>query len=408
MAAARRGTKKPVDVVKGRPRKRPFIFISHDSRDAKIAEWFSDLFASKELGFFLSSNKKGQGLQFGFKFYDQVIEKIKSAAEVVCLLTPSSLYRPWIFYEAGLAAGKLRSRVLGVALGVPFERLDTTPFGQFQNCAYDEDSITTLVIQLLKHRRRAHPDRTAILKKVRLFMNKTSELAPGIRDPSNCPDFEGFSKLGMYRVDYKLAHEDLQRRLASSKRIQVLKTWFPETLVISDGLKEAIKKRAEVCLLLCKPGSILLRQRSRTAHKNDPDRGSQIVYRAIKDIHGWIKETPRPKVEIRCYDSWPGCPVIWYDNNNNNKILMGFYFRRDSSPEWPWINVEEGSELAKILKNQFDDLWGLPDNERLKTKKQREDWLRENERWDYEGAAPLYPLVKSESPRRKLRRKDKA
>lgn len=405
MALANRKKRKHVGVVYRTRHKRPFIFISHDSRDARIAELFSELLrsASKKLGFFFSSSKKGQGIPFGDKFHDQVINKVKAASEVVCLLTPRSLYRPWIFYEAGIAAGKLRSRVLGVVLGVPFERINTTPFREFQTCAYDEDSLTTLVIQLMKHTREAEPDRGDILKKVRLFISRTSRLVPGIRDPRYCPDFEGFLKLGMHRVDYKLAHEEVQSRLARSKIIRVLKTWFPETLVISDGLKEAIKKRADVRLLLCKPGSVLLRQRSRTALKGDSDRASKIVYRAIKDIHDWARETPSPKVEIRCYDSWPGCPVIWYDK----RILMGFYFRRDSSPEWPWINVTDGSELAKILDNQWEDLWALSENERLKTNKQREVWLRQNKKWDYEGGAALYPLMKSKSPTLKSRRKDK-
>src|SRR5205814_5813581 len=58
---------------------------------------------------------------------------------------------------------------------------------------------------------------------------------------------------------------------------------------------------------------------------------------------------PTVKVEIGCYDSWPGCPVIWYDR----KILMGFYFRGAPSPEWPWVSVKAGSELAIILEDQI-------------------------------------------------------
>jgi hypothetical protein len=380
MAVANRKKSKPIRLSRRPTRsKKPLIFISHDSRDAKIAELFSDLLrdASPKLKSFFSSDRKGQGIEYGVKWHEQLTEKIKSASEVVCLLTPRSLYRPWIFYEAGMAAGKLRSRVLGVALGVPLDRMNAGPFGQFQNCAYDEDSLTTLVMQLMKRLPGAHQNRADILHLVKSFIRKTTRLLPEIKDPEICPNLEAFSKLGMYKVVDQLPDQDLQKRLARSKKIKVLKTWFPETRVIGDGLEAAIKSGAEVRLLLCKPESILLQQRSRTALKDKQYRASTIVYKAIKDIHDWVQEKSGAEVEIGCYDSWPGCPVIWYDD----KIIMGFYFRRAPSPEWPWISVKPQSVLAEILDRQYEDLWNLDDTLHLKTQEDRERWLDENKKW---------------------------
>lgn len=76
----------------------PFIFISHDTRDADIAELFSDLLRSASAGMlrsFRSSDRKGtQGIEYGTEWYKELMKNLHSASEVVCLLTQRSLERP--------------------------------------------------------------------------------------------------------------------------------------------------------------------------------------------------------------------------------------------------------------------------------------------------------------------------
>src|SRR5260221_14234126 len=82
----------------------PLVFISHDGRDAELAEAFSKLLKSVSAGMiktFRSSDKKGtEGFQFGDEWYNRLMEKLQSATEVVCLFTQRSIDRPWILYEA--------------------------------------------------------------------------------------------------------------------------------------------------------------------------------------------------------------------------------------------------------------------------------------------------------------------
>ena len=72
------------------PSNAPLIFISHDSRDAELAEAFSDLLRSVSAGMlksFRSSDKKGtEGIEFGDEWYKRLMEKLTSASDVVCLL----------------------------------------------------------------------------------------------------------------------------------------------------------------------------------------------------------------------------------------------------------------------------------------------------------------------------------
>jgi hypothetical protein len=111
---------------------KPLVFISHDSRDAELAEAFSKLLKSVSAGMlksFRSSDKKGsEGIEFGDDWYKRLMVKLDSASDVVCLLTERSLDRPWILYEAGVAKGKLETPVHGVALGVPLSRVSNGPF----------------------------------------------------------------------------------------------------------------------------------------------------------------------------------------------------------------------------------------------------------------------------------------
>jgi hypothetical protein len=156
------------------------IFISHDTRDAAIAEAFSALLKSVSAGVlksFRSSDKKGnQGIEFGVEWYPEIMKKLEVASDVVCLLTPNSVNRPWILYEAGVAKGKLETPVHGVALGVSLQIASSGPFAQFQNSDDTEESLTQLVMQLVSRIPNAEPDREVVKMQVASFKGKIATL----------------------------------------------------------------------------------------------------------------------------------------------------------------------------------------------------------------------------------------
>ena len=359
----------------------PLIFISHDTRDAEIARLFSDLINKASAGLlfsFYSTDQTGtQGIEYGTEFYNEVMDKLRSASAVVCLLTQRSVERPWILYEAGVAKGKSETPVIGVALGIPLSQASTGPFAQFQNCADEVDSLTQLVMQMVTSLTNAVPNREVVKSLVQVFNETASPILKELNreaaeKENRSKDFKDFLELGMYKLRKELKDQHLHELLAGSKEIQVLKTWFPETNQIATGLKQAIRNRATVRLLLCKPESTILRQRSEGAGKNWLW-GSIMIYLGIEDIYEAVRATPGVNVQIRFYDAWPGCPVIWYDE----KILMGFYFRGEASPNWPWVSVEKGKFFAKILNEQFKSLWDNAD-ERLDGPDDMKDWLNRN------------------------------
>jgi hypothetical protein len=195
--------------------------------------------------------------------------------------------------------------------------------------------------------------------------------------------YNRFVKMGMEDLRERLSDHDLRNYLGESQTIKVLKTWFPENREIARGLRQAILKKAVVRLLLCKPSAKILSQRSEGAEQQ-AEWGAFKVYEAVHHVRSSLAEQPGADVCIGFYDSWPGCPVIWYDKergtNNPRGILMGFYFRGASSTDWPWITVRAGSELSEILNSQFNDLW--PDDGCLDTVELMEEWLADNEHFN--------------------------
>jgi hypothetical protein len=132
----------------------PLVFISHDARDAELAEAFAKLLKSVSAGMiktFRSSDKKGtEGIDFGEEWYKRLMAQLQSTSDVVCLFTERSLDRPWILFEAGVAKGKLSTPVVGVALGVPLSRVNAGPFYQFMNMDDSEADLAKLAKQLAR------------------------------------------------------------------------------------------------------------------------------------------------------------------------------------------------------------------------------------------------------------------
>jgi hypothetical protein len=163
------------------------IFISHDSRDAELAEAFSKLLKAVSAGMlksFRASDKKGnEGIEFGDEWYKALMSNLESASDVVCLLTERSIDRPWILFEAGVAKGKLETPVHGLAIGVPLERVSTGPFYQFQNSDDSADSLSKLVLQLCKRVNGLEPDKDIVAAQVEIFKNSAAPILKKIGTP---------------------------------------------------------------------------------------------------------------------------------------------------------------------------------------------------------------------------------
>jgi hypothetical protein len=110
------------------------------------------------------------------------MDKIDEASEVICLLTQRSVERPWILYEAGVAKGKLNKKVIGIAIGIQHSVAFTGPFAQFQNNDGSVESITKLVIDLIKKVPGLDPDQQIVEQLVQSFSKKANEIVKKVKE----------------------------------------------------------------------------------------------------------------------------------------------------------------------------------------------------------------------------------
>lgn len=207
------------------PLKAPLVFLSHDTRDADIAEAFSKLLSSVSAGVlksFRSSDKRGnQGIEYGVEWYPEIMKNLQGATDVVCLLTAHSVDRPWILFEAGVAKGKLDTPILGVAVGIPLKAANSGPFAQFQNSDDDEDSLTKLVRQLVDKIPNSEPDDDVIRHQVKVFKTaveeilKTRKKAQGATTSEETTQADSDAKLF---EEVKVMFKDLSARISRISR----------------------------------------------------------------------------------------------------------------------------------------------------------------------------------------------
>jgi hypothetical protein len=158
----------------------PLVFISHDARDAELAEAFSKLIKSVSAGMiktFRSSDKKGtEGIDFGEEWYTRLMKQLQVTSDVVCLFTERSLDRPWLLFEAGVAKGKLDTPVLGVALGVPLNKVSSGPFYQFMNMDDSAEDLAKLLSQLARRVPNLELDDDVVKGQIAVFKESEEKL----------------------------------------------------------------------------------------------------------------------------------------------------------------------------------------------------------------------------------------
>ncbi len=104
---------------------------------------------------------------------------LTDASDVVALLTPNSVDRPWILFEAGFAVGQRGTKVYGIALGVPFAKATSGPFARFMNCEAKEEPLTTVVLDLIHRNQNAKPREEAVRRQVKTFL---ADIDPLLKD----------------------------------------------------------------------------------------------------------------------------------------------------------------------------------------------------------------------------------
>lgn len=161
------------------------------------------------------------------------------------------------------------------------------------------------------------------------------------------------SYLNVSRIRKTLPNAYLAKQIENSNYIKILKTFFPESNDLKEGLKKCLRKQGRVELYLLQPESSILALRSQCGDRSSrllhENYGKEKVIEAVNIMYNCIFEDKKGEGKVVLYDYWPGSPLIMIGKT----IFVGSYLIGKFSPSWPWMQVETGSDFYSDLLNQF-------------------------------------------------------
>lgn len=94
------------------------VFVSHASADKWVAEQFAKQVENRGARAFLDA----RGIETGDRFDDELKKALNDADELLVLLTPAALERPYVWIEIGVAWSQ-EKRIVGILYGVTTNEL---------------------------------------------------------------------------------------------------------------------------------------------------------------------------------------------------------------------------------------------------------------------------------------------
>lgn len=130
------------------------VFVSHASEDVPLADAFRELIQDVSAGliptYSSSSRDPASGIAYGDDWFQWIEDRIRESGNVVALITPISVGRPWILFETGFGRAIEGVKVFGLRLGTSGEDAYVGPFKAFQNSGSDPDELLKLCRQLFE------------------------------------------------------------------------------------------------------------------------------------------------------------------------------------------------------------------------------------------------------------------
>jgi len=166
---------------------KPGIFISHTSADARLANEVGRLvrkvFAGAIIPWFSSDKSPWGGIAPGEDWFKKLHNQLRGAAQVLAIVTPTSVAKPWIYWESGIGSVICPGRVAAVAFRVELGSL-TPPLSYFQGV--DGMNAESLVPALAKIGAAAElsPDAEILNRCVSEFVSGAEGLVAGVEGQS--------------------------------------------------------------------------------------------------------------------------------------------------------------------------------------------------------------------------------
>lgn len=180
---------------------------------------------------------------------------------------------------------------------------------------------------------------------------------------------------GVVEVHRKFSEELFGDYVHGAKHITILNTWIPNLNLLREDLDDALRRRAEVRILLLHPRSMATELRERALRDQGVDRVSPSVRGGITDclkvlhsMHQSLDERRQAKLKVRLFNSLPAVSVYRADE----QYLVGMFLHGQLAIESPQFEVKGAdSPLGRQIQRELDTLWEIGRDIRL------DDWQRE-------------------------------
>jgi tetratricopeptide (TPR) repeat protein len=234
------------------------VFISLTAQDTPIAEALAEalqeLFGETLQSHFSTSKQLGSGIGAGEIWFRWITERIEHCAAVLVLVTPASVNKPWILWEAGAVAGATfatsgqqlsLSRVMPLIYQVPNEMVPSPlQASQVQFTQGDQPAsfgflLDQLLAQLLAHLPHSRVaefgrKRDGVIKRYLERVQRHLQDAPAVAGPA-------MIEVWLQRLD------DLKRENRASE-VGQLHAWMDIALGRSSGTTQALDLRVHTRL----------------------------------------------------------------------------------------------------------------------------------------------------------------
>lgn len=168
---------------------------------------------------------------------------------------------------------------------------------------------------------------------------------------------------GLVKVHPQLSEELFGEYVAQAKQVTILNTWIPNLDRLRNDLEQALKRRAEVRILLLHPKSHVTDLREQALRK----RG---VYNAVKpvrseiehclitlhSVHRQLDERRRGKLKVRIYNTLPAVAVYRADEH----YLVSMFLHDQLAIHSPQFEISgTGTVLGRQIQKELDTLWEI-------------------------------------------------
>jgi tetratricopeptide (TPR) repeat protein len=346
------------------------VLISHAHDEKALAEAWKDLLKTVSLGgievWFSSDVNPGGGVDVGVEWREKIYQKLEDSKFVIAIQTPTSVGRPWIMWECGVASGiEKERRLIPIVFSMGRSEL-SSPLSSYQVYqGENEEQVKELCSRLVKETGRDWVEMVFDVA-FKVYQDSINLHRPRKAIPIEQMDLwrTRFQEL----INFGRSHEVLEKRRTmystfgdSFKPIDPsLHELLSKIMLDNEHFDEAIEEIDYAISLVGEDIDLMHRKGLAFLHKHNSQEAEKIVNKLLQNYPNLQNNPELASLEGRIHrENW----LTTKESVQLDKAFAAYYraYEANSSQYYPGINAAElafyrkDTELAnEILSNILD------------------------------------------------------